>query len=231
MKSPSAVKKMENKGSSDKIAWSGFANTSQRPNITIEKSPELHTRCEPTTWLVSVPRWYQFQCSPRSNDLQRFKLRMKFERIRIQRGSATWDAIMEVRKKCFKYIGSSCWGLCWGFMRIPPVWYGLPELGSSSASKLSKNQTWPSIAAPLFWRRQAPTEQLDTTNIPTSHADTHTHTKKTKRTNELRSRHYFSNAARIEPPWTATCQETREEGSTTNITWKTWNKKRWFERL
>lgn len=62
--------------------------------------------------------------------------------------------------------------------RIPPVWYGLPELGSSSASKLSKSQTWPSIAAPLFWRRQAPTEQLDTTNIPTSHADTHTHQNK-----------------------------------------------------
>ena len=83
-------------------------------------------------------------------------------------------------KKCFNYVGSSCWGLCWGFMRIPPLWYGLPELGSFSASKLSKNQRWPSIAAPLFWQRQAPTEQLDTTNVPTSHADTHTHTHQKK---------------------------------------------------
>ena len=154
--------------------------------------------------------------SPRSNDPQRFKLRMKFKRIRIQRRSTTWAAIIEIRKTRDS-TSFKLWGLCWGFMRIPSVWCALPELGSSSTSKLSKNQRWPSIAATLLWG-QAPTEQLDTPNVALRHTHTHT-TKKKTHTNELLSQHYFSNVARIEPPWTRTRQETREKRGATNITW------------
>lgn len=175
---------MEDKGSSDKIAWSGLANTSQRPNITKKITRTSHqvwtnymTGLSPA--LIPIPVQSQEQWPS--------ALQASYE-VR-ENPHPTWECYLGRNhggeKKCFNYIGSSCWGLCWGFMRIPPVWYGLPELGSFSASKLSKNQRWPSIAAPLFWQRQAPTEQLDTTNVPTSHADTHTHTP--KKTNQRAS--------------------------------------------